>query len=436
MLTVVVLAVSVRLTTAVWAGNATFSDAMFTPLDPFPITATTGEKPQSKLWAHDDHWWSVMPNSSGTWLWRLDERTWSPVLQLATGSGFKADVLADGDLTHILLFDRQNSQLATLESTETGHYDFWSRRPGLVSVPLPQAETATITVDSRDRLWLASNHMQDRTIEVRYSDSVYTSFSDPVTLGTGITADDISAITAFPGGSVGVLWSDQNARRFFFREHVDTAPAEEWNPAETAAGSVALPYGSGMADDHLNFAMGRDGTLYAAVKTGYDTAGQTKIGLLVRRPEGDWDEMLYPVDSTGTRPIVLLDEAIDRLLVAYTASDSANSIVYRETALDNIEFSAAKALMAGALNNVTSTKQSGLRELVVMASTGTHAYSVMLTCPVPEPSSGTLLSCGAIGLVAVLVCRLASPRKVLYPCRVCRSERVVVGVAPRSTGGW
>ena len=55
-----------------------------------------------------------------------------------------------------------------------------------------------------------------------------------------------------------------------------------------------------MADDHLNVAVAVDGTLYAAVKTSYDTAGQTKIALLVRRPSGVWDN-LYEIDQAGTR---------------------------------------------------------------------------------------------------------------------------------------
>ena len=38
-----------------------------------------------------------------------------------------------------------------------------------------------------------------------------------------------------------------------------------------------------MADDHLNVAVASDGTLYAAVKTSYDTAGYPKIAMLVRR---------------------------------------------------------------------------------------------------------------------------------------------------------
>ena len=73
------------------------------------------------------------------------------------------------------------------------------------------------------------------------------------------------------------------------------------------ASASALNVGLGMADDHLNVAVASDGTLYAAVKTSYDTAGYPKIALLVRRPNGTWDP-LYEVDQSGTRGIVLLNE--------------------------------------------------------------------------------------------------------------------------------
>ncbi len=73
-----------------------------------------------------------------------------------------------------------------------------------------------------------------------------------------------------------------------------------------------------MADDHVNVAVASDGTLYAAVKTSYDTSGYPLIALLVRQPDGTWDG-LHEVDQTGTRPIVLLNEADDSVRVVYTS---------------------------------------------------------------------------------------------------------------------
>ena len=116
-----------------------------------------------------------------------------------------------------------------------------------------------------------------------------------------------------PGiNKVGVLWGNQYDRVFRFFVHDDGADPATWttetppyNPAWQNLGSGSPTYG--VADDHINLAVASDGTLYAAVKTSYDTAGYPKMALEIRRPNGTWDN-LYGVDESGTRPIVLLDE--------------------------------------------------------------------------------------------------------------------------------
>ena len=365
------------------AAPVTFSQAIFTPLNPISVSQTTGEKPESKLWENDGHWWSVMPDSSGTWIWRLDGTTWDHVLRLTTQNSFRADVLPQGNVDQIFLFDGPNSELASVEYVPggAGSYEFWSQRSSLTNITLPSSsETATIAVDGNGRMWVASD--ASTTVEVRYSDGNYSSFSAPITIGTGITTDDISDITALPDGSVGVLWSNQNAKRFYFRVHQPGDDPTNWSTAEIAAGQAALNVGAGMADDHLHMAVAADGTIYAAVKTSYDTSGKTKLGLIVRRPNGVWDPTLYPIDTSGTRPIVLLDESIGRLLVAYTSTEGGGDILYRETPLDNISFSAKATLMSGgSLNNVTSTKQNITDQVVLMAEGGGKASSVLLQIP-------------------------------------------------------
>ena len=87
-----------------------------------------------------------------------------------------------------------------------------------------------------------------------------------------------------------------------------------------------------MADDHIHLAVASDGTLYAAVKTSYDSSGYPRMCLLVRRPSGVWDN-LYQVDTIGTRPIVMINEAAGKLIVAYTQSDSGGNIYFKESPL-------------------------------------------------------------------------------------------------------
>ena len=122
-----------------------------------------------------------------------------------------------------------------------------------------------------------------------------------------------------------------------------------------------------MADDHLNMAVASDGTLYVAVKTSYDTKGYPLIALLVRRSTGEWDK-LYTVDDEGTRPIVLLREKENRVLVVYTASKE-NAIVCKTSDGGRISFGPRRTLIAGTkrVNNVTGTKQCLTDEAVILA---------------------------------------------------------------------
>jgi hypothetical protein len=245
-------------------------------------------------------------------------------------------------------------------------------------------DTATIAIDSSGRMWLAYDAYD--TVEVLYSDSSsgYAVWDGPITIASGIANDDICAVVSF-AGQIGVFWSSQTTQRFGFKTHVDWQQASTWGSDEVPASQSALNVGAGMADDHINLAAASDGTLYAAVKTSYDTAEFPVIALLVRRPSGSWDE-LYPVSFHGTRPIVLLNEILGSLIVVYTESESGGEIRYQTSATSSIEFSPYEILMAGSdLNNASSTKQSFETDLVIIATGGSaddlHLESARFVAP-------------------------------------------------------
>jgi hypothetical protein len=227
-------------------------------------------------------------------------------------------------------------------------------------------------------MWLASDASTD--INVRYSDPPYDVWSTPITLASGVSTDDISVVTALPNGTVGVLWSNQQIKRFGFRVHADSDDPTVWSADEVPASQSALDdVGAGMADDHLNLAVATDGTLYAAVKTSYDTPDYPKIALLVRHPNGQWDD-LYHVDTAGTRPIALLNEVDGAVTVVYTASEGLNDIVYKQSSLSSISFEGIPlTLISGLSNNVSSTKDNVTDEVVVLSSGNNLAYGVLIS---------------------------------------------------------
>ena len=361
-----------------------------TPLNTSSITVTTGDKPQSKVWTYDGKWWMVMPNATGTHIFRLDGDIWTRILTIDASKFARADCKVVGNVTHILLYKAVTSSLVSVEYT-AGTYQLWTARPTTAPVTLDAGvETATIDVDGNGRMWVASDAATD--INVRYSDFPYSTWSAPINIESGVSTDDICVITAF-NGKIGVLWSNEITKRFGFKYHSDFDSPEIWSVDEIPASQSAINIGGGMADDHLNLAVASDGTLYAAVKTSYDLAGFTKIALLIRRPAGTWDN-LYPVSNTGTRPIVILNESQSKIKVIYTENEGNTNILYKESSTTSISFSPPLTLISGANSSVTSTKQNYTQDIVIMASTSTTLTGVLASDLVigAAPLPPTLLS--------------------------------------------
>ncbi|HQZ84062.1 MAG TPA: hypothetical protein PLB21_00340, partial [Actinomycetota bacterium] len=332
-----------------------------------PLMGTTGEKPQSKVWRAHGSWWTVLasaaPAEPGTWVWRYGTGGWTAVIRVSDRTDVRADVHSAGDVAHVLLHGPQTS-LVSLEYDEASEsYVPWSQRATATVVSLPGSETATIDIDGNGRMWLATETAS--AIQVRWADAPFSTFSAAITIASGIDGDDIGVITKLPG-RMGILWSNQQTRRFGFRTHVDGASPSSWSTVENVPAS-SLNLGDGVADDHVNVAVSSAGKLYAAVKTSYNSTGATVIALLVRNANGNWDP-LREVDTKGTRPIVLIDESTGTLRMLYTASEQLDNILTKVTLLDDPDFSGdAEVALSGAYNNVTSTKANVGGEALVLA---------------------------------------------------------------------
>ena len=346
-------------------------------LDLADLSGSTTGKQQSKVWQHDNTWFSVFSDSNSAKVFRLDGTTWNPVLDLAGGT-YRADVKIDGDLAHVLLAKGGGSKLASLQyNPSENSYDLWDERPTLSSVPVDgSAETASIDIDSTGRMWISYD--TSSSVIVRYSDGVYNSWSSPIVLEDNISSDDISALIALPNGTVGVLWSNQKTERFGFRIHVDGDPPSNWAADEIPAGEYAKNEGEGMADDHINLAVTSDATFYAAIKTSYNKSTSTTIGLLVRHPDGSWDN-LHKVDTGGTRPAVQISETQSKIIVAYRNTNSSGPIVYRESNLNNISFGPKRVLINDrSPNNVSGSKANFTNELVLIAGGNNDLHGARL----------------------------------------------------------
>lgn len=357
---------------------------------PLEIASNTGEKPQSKVWNYDDKWWTVLTDFQGTHIWKLvynkagDEYKWIKTLKISDSNNAYADCKLNSNLVYVLLFDKSapsaSSNLISVEyDANLGTYVLWASNtiPLHLNFENNSVETATIDIDGQNKMWIA--YEKDNKINVRWSISPYSQWSNEITLYNGVKDDDICSVIRL-NNKIGVLWSNQNTKRFGFKFHEDSNAPSVWSGDEVPGKEYAQEIGYGMSDDHLNTVISNDGTLYCAVKTSYDTTGYTKIGLIIRDPKGNWSE-LYKVSENGTRPIVILNESTQNIKVLYTSIESGGNIIYKESDVNEISFSDIHLLMEGGndlkYNNVSSAKNNYTSEIVIIASSGNQLASVL-----------------------------------------------------------
>jgi hypothetical protein len=190
-------------------------------------------------------------------------------------------------------------------------------------------------------------------------------------------SDDISAIIAFNGDRIGIMWSDQDDDKDYFAVHLDGESDTDWEPRETA---LVDPGGESIADDHLNLATcDATGAVFAVVKTGMPDPEDPEIILLKRELDGTWSHTTWATDHDDhTRPtlVVNCETNTGYIFASATMTGSQEVIFMKATNLDTMEFPPGKGMPFiesqddEDLNNPTSTKQAVTAEsgLLILAS--------------------------------------------------------------------
>jgi hypothetical protein len=355
---------------AVTAGHRDFSYAAASGVD-----TPTKDKPQSKVWYADGFWWGVMidPTSGSNgdhriYRYNTSNHTWVATSTIidsrnsshgdylwdgATNSLYVASVLLDssGAADPIFVF-KLNYDPST--DSYTHDSDFGA---GGVQVGTGPAETVTIAKDSTGQLWVTYDNpvgapSLDRDIMVNRSTGAGEHvWGTPFSIGTGIGPDldggrgDISAIVAFGGNSVGVMWSDERpdgdgVTRFMFRAHADSAVDTTWGSAVVAGSGV------GFAEDHINLKVpsANSGQVLAAVKTNGAPQNPNVVQVLRRNAStGQWTQHVVVGNSqVVTRPQLVVDATNSRVYVFYTAPESFSApdanVYYKSAPLSTLGF--------------------------------------------------------------------------------------------------
>jgi len=362
----------------------------------------TAEKPESKLWHNDGHWWAVMwKTSAGSFrIHKFDpgSQDWLDTgVDVDDRLATRADALWDGAKLYIVSHLFMLNGGVTAPAGERGELyrysydaatDTYTLDSGFpVEVNDAKTETLVVAKDSTGLLWVT--YTLDDKVKVNHSQSGNdASWGTPYDLGTAhsgnLNADDESTVVAFGGNKIGILWSNQSSSNdFYYAVHNDGDPDTTW--AEVAAYTQST-------DDHMNvktLLSDNAGNVFALVKT---SASSTLITLLKCAAGTDctstshWSAHLVWTGSDGspTRPALLIDTQ-NRDLYAF-ASVSVNNkrgIHYKVSDLDSISFPSGQgtALIRDTaysyINDPTTTRQNvdGTTDLVILASdTSAHYY--------------------------------------------------------------
>lgn len=394
---------------AAHAAEIGFRDASFK--DGSNVQVPTDDKAQSKLWYQDGAWWGLLYSTQAhaTTIQRLSlsTQTWSDTGTVVDGRPTaRGDALWDSGKLYVVSATTVVSEYSSPPNPDdvssgsaqllrysydagTGRYTLDSGFP--TTIHNRSTESITIARESTGKLWVTYTVVAaDNTSKVY----VQSTQGDDTTWGTAMALptttaavhyDDISAIVAFQGDKVGVMWSNQLTKKFYFAVHRDGQPDSSWQ-VEVAYGSGVGGCSTGCANDHVNLKqLSSDGSgrVFAAVKTANRNTGQPFVVLLVRDGQGAWTAAPFgAVEDLHTRPLVMVDEEHRELFMFAVSPEVGGSIYYKKTPLDHIAFEPGvgtpfiQSTVDTDISNPTSTKQNlnGRTGLVILASANSHGY--------------------------------------------------------------
>ncbi|WP_251046599.1 Ig-like domain-containing protein [Arthrobacter sp. ISL-85] len=349
----------------------------------------TGTKRQTNsLWFNDGIWWGNLwdASSSSFRIFRFNAATssWTSTgVVTESRANTHHDVLWDGKTLYVASFRFVNDGLPAEPNFPTTMRRFSYNTStktystlGTTQINNQKVETMSIDKDSTGRVWATWQQGNQIYLNVTSTDGATwgTPFPHPASL-SHVSVDDNSAVIAFSGNKVGVMWSRQvgdTTDGMYWSYHVDGASNTSWTTP------VAAVKGQRSGDDHMNLKWLDASTdrVFAAIKTSYTSASQPLIQLLaLDTSTAAWSaHTIATVAECPNRVIVLIDESTQKLRTFATypkpsgttnagvCTSTGGAIYEKSTPLDTISFTTTKTpRIVDAdqyVHNVTSTRQN------------------------------------------------------------------------------
>ena len=349
----------------------------------------TGTKRQTNsLWFNDGIWWGNLwdAGSSSFRIFRFNASTksWTSTgVVTESRANTHHDVLWDGKTLYVASFRFVNDGLPAEPNfpTTMRRYSYNSSTKTYTSLGSSQInnqkiETISIDKEPSGRVWATWQQGNRIYMNVTGTDGATwgTPFAHPASL-SNVSVDDNSAVIAYGGNKIGVMWSRQvgdSTDGMYWSYHVDGASKTTWSTP------VAAVKGQRSGDDHMNLKWldASSDKVFAAIKTSYTSASQPLIQLLsLNTSTSTWSaSTIATVAECPNRVIVMIDEAAQKVRTFATypkpggttnagvCTSSGGAIYEKSTPLNDIKFTTTKtARIVDAdqyVHNVTSTKQN------------------------------------------------------------------------------
>lgn len=349
----------------------------------------TGTKRQTNsLWFNDGSWWGNLWDSGSStfriFKFNASTNSWTNTgVVTESRANTHHDVLWDGKTLYVASFRFVNDGLPSEAGfpTTMRRYSYNSSTKTYSSLGSSQInnqkiETISIDKDSTGRVWATWQQGNRIYMNVTGTDGATwgTPFAHPASLAN-VSVDDNSAVIAFSGNKVGVMWSRQvgdSTDGMYWSYHVDGASNSSWTTA------VAAVKGQRSGDDHMNLKWldASADKVFAAIKTSFTSASEPLIQLLVLNTStAAWSaHTIATVAECPNRVIVLIDESTQKLRTFATypkpsgttnagvCTSTGGAIYEKSTPLDSISFTTSKTpRIVDAdqyVHNVTSTRQN------------------------------------------------------------------------------
>lgn len=295
-----------------------------------------------RVWFARDAWWAILllDEVTGQRIYRYDPvgRRWVDTGTLVDPRPAPlVDAVADGDRVVVVSGGPGPwpSQLVRFVSLRfdplTQRYRIEPNMP--VELTATGVRSLSIAVDPSDRTWVATT--TESTMQVKWSaDGLHWSSSEPTLLPGSFGETDVARLVP-TRAAVGLAWTDARNGRLWYADGM-------------GGGSSSPGWGDAVSVAELSLASEPDlaaaGSSDLGAVLATSTTGEPRdpgVVVLASRPDGTWRQAVFSLvrDRHGS-PVVAIDAADARIVVAAPSPARGGTIFYKTSPLADLRFPA------------------------------------------------------------------------------------------------